>query len=57
MSTLTVYIHGMVNEFYLDRWVLVQTLHNVRFFASVATDQKMQKKLITETVNMFFRYT
>ena len=47
----------MVNEFYLDRWVLVQTLHNVRFFASVATDQKMQKKLITETVNMFFRYT
>ena len=37
------------------RWVLLQTLHNVRFFASVASDQKMQKKLITETVNTFFR--
>ena len=40
-----------------DSWVLVQTLHNVRFFASVATDQKMQKKLITETVNTFFRWS
>ena len=39
----------------LGRWVLVQVLHNVRFFSSVATDQKIQKKLITEYVNTFFR--
>ena len=34
----------------------MQVLHNVRFFSSVATDQKIQKKLITEYVNTFFRW-